>query len=211
MSFLLMYLSYDVDWDKLGTLGRAPHTRETLSDFRELCRVTRHSRVFHRLTSCQRTPGFLGLTNDLSEFDDGHFSASQGSIGQTHLTLLLSIPQVNTLPLISLLFIHFYFPYLCLSQVSSWSTLHLEVGAIPSLDLSFSDQTHPHVEPPSKPLTKQDVVVARSTISHLLSLGLLSLSIIQKDDFHAATEVLQSASFNPEVGTFLSLSYTLCS
>ena len=27
-------------------LGRAPHTKETLPDFREKCRVTRHSRVF---------------------------------------------------------------------------------------------------------------------------------------------------------------------
>ena len=27
-------------------LGRAPGTKETLPDFREKCRVTRHSRVF---------------------------------------------------------------------------------------------------------------------------------------------------------------------
>ena len=54
---------YDVDWDKLGTPGRAPRTRETLPDFCESCRVTRHSRVFHGLTSCQRTPGFWGVTN----------------------------------------------------------------------------------------------------------------------------------------------------
>ena len=40
------------------TLGRAPRTKETLPDFREWCRVTRHSRVFRRLTGCQRTPGF---------------------------------------------------------------------------------------------------------------------------------------------------------
>ena len=39
-------------------LGRAPHTKETLPDFRERCRVTRHSRVFRRLTGSQRTPGF---------------------------------------------------------------------------------------------------------------------------------------------------------
>ena len=31
-------------------LGRAPRTKETLSDFREKCRVTRHSRVFRGLT-----------------------------------------------------------------------------------------------------------------------------------------------------------------
>ena len=46
-------------------LGRAPRTKETLPDFREKCRVTRHSRVFRGLTGSQRTPGFgvsqLGL------------------------------------------------------------------------------------------------------------------------------------------------------
>ena len=35
-------------------LGRAPHTKETLPDFREKCRVTRHSRVFRGLTGSQR-------------------------------------------------------------------------------------------------------------------------------------------------------------
>ena len=45
-------------WDSLCTLGRAPRTNETLPDFREWCRVTRHSRVFRRLTGSQRTPGF---------------------------------------------------------------------------------------------------------------------------------------------------------
>ena len=39
-------------------LGRAPRTKETLPDFREKCLVTRHSRVFRRLTGSQRTPGF---------------------------------------------------------------------------------------------------------------------------------------------------------
>ena len=29
--------------------GRAPRTKETLPDFREKCRVTRHSRVFPRV------------------------------------------------------------------------------------------------------------------------------------------------------------------
>ena len=38
--------------------GRAPRTKETLPDFREKCRVTRHSRVFRGLTGSQRTPGF---------------------------------------------------------------------------------------------------------------------------------------------------------
>ena len=60
-------------------LGRAPHTKETLPDFREECRVTRHSRVFRGLTGSQRTPGFLashvwctptcGITYSVSHHD----------------------------------------------------------------------------------------------------------------------------------------------
>ena len=50
-------ISDDVDdWDR-WFLGRAPRTRETLPDFRESCRVVRHSRVFRWLTSSQRTLG----------------------------------------------------------------------------------------------------------------------------------------------------------
>ena len=111
---------------------------------------------------------------------------------------------MNTLPFLYFLFINFQVPYLCLSLVSSWSTLHLEAGAIPSLDLSFMDQATPHVEPPSRPLIELNVVVARSTISHQLSLDLLSLSSIQKDAFHTTIAVLQSASLEPEVGAFIS-------
>ena len=44
------------------TLGRAPRTKETLPDFREWCRVTRHSRVFRGLMGCQRTPRKWGVT-----------------------------------------------------------------------------------------------------------------------------------------------------
>ena len=43
-------------------LGRAPCTKETLPDFREKCRVTRHSRVFRGLTGSQWTPGVWGVT-----------------------------------------------------------------------------------------------------------------------------------------------------
>ena len=43
-------------------LGRAPRTKETLPDFREKCRVTRHSRVFRGLTGSQRTPRFWDVT-----------------------------------------------------------------------------------------------------------------------------------------------------
>ena len=39
-------------------LGRALRTNETMPDFREKCRVTRHSRVFRGLMGSQRTPGF---------------------------------------------------------------------------------------------------------------------------------------------------------
>ena len=44
------------------TLGRAPRTKENLSDFRERCQVTRHSRVFCSLTVYQRTPRDRGVT-----------------------------------------------------------------------------------------------------------------------------------------------------
>ena len=38
-------------------LGRAPRTKETLSDFLKWRRVTRHPLIFRRLTGSQRTPG----------------------------------------------------------------------------------------------------------------------------------------------------------
>ena len=43
-------------------LGRGPRTKETLPDFREKCRVTRHARAFRGLTGSQRTLGFWGVT-----------------------------------------------------------------------------------------------------------------------------------------------------
>ena len=43
-------------------LGRAPRTKETMPDFCEKCRVTRHSRVFRGLTGSQRTPEVWGVT-----------------------------------------------------------------------------------------------------------------------------------------------------
>ena len=42
--------------------GLNSRTKETLPDFREKCRVTRHSRVFRGLTGSQRTPGFRSVT-----------------------------------------------------------------------------------------------------------------------------------------------------
>ena len=72
--FLLILIVYEPGvvfvkyWDSchvIGTgctLGRAPHTKETLLDFHEWCRVTRQPRIFRRLMSCQQTPGFWGAT-----------------------------------------------------------------------------------------------------------------------------------------------------
>ena len=58
----LFYSHIDPVWPLLiigtgCTLVRAPRTKETLPYFREWCRVTRHPRVFYRLTGCQRDPG----------------------------------------------------------------------------------------------------------------------------------------------------------
>ena len=49
-------------WDRLFIFGRAPHRKETLPDFHEWCRITRHPRTFCGLTDCQRTPGKWGVT-----------------------------------------------------------------------------------------------------------------------------------------------------
>ena len=59
----VIIFTHDIDvWDRLYTVGRAPCTRETLPDFRESGRVTRHSRVFRRLKGNQWTPWFWGVT-----------------------------------------------------------------------------------------------------------------------------------------------------
>ena len=62
--FTHFYSYVDPVWSlgQVCTLGRAPSTKETLPDFREWCRVTQHSRVFHGLTGSQRTPRFWGVT-----------------------------------------------------------------------------------------------------------------------------------------------------
>ena len=55
-----IYWIYWFVWDmymQVFYLGRAPRTKETLPDFREKCRVIRHSLVFRGLTGSQRTPG----------------------------------------------------------------------------------------------------------------------------------------------------------
>ena len=50
------------DYIQVLYLGRVPHTNETLPDFHEWCRVTRHPLVFCELTGSQRTPGNWGVT-----------------------------------------------------------------------------------------------------------------------------------------------------
>ena len=56
----MFILEHCTVWDRYMQvlyLGRAPRTKETLPNFREKCRVTRHSRAFCGLTGSQRTPG----------------------------------------------------------------------------------------------------------------------------------------------------------
>ena len=71
-------------WNRFCTLGRAPRTKETLLDFHEWCRVTRHPRVFHGLIGYQQTPGFWGVT---SSFIIGIDLYSYEEIGYLHMML----------------------------------------------------------------------------------------------------------------------------
>ena len=69
-------------WDRLCTLGRAPLTKETLPDFHEWCRVTRHPRIFRGLTGCQRDTPVLGRHKNILGAGyapvDGSHSRSRG-------------------------------------------------------------------------------------------------------------------------------------
>ena len=40
---VIVILMFGIGYMQVMYLGRAPHTKETLPDFREKCRVTRHS------------------------------------------------------------------------------------------------------------------------------------------------------------------------
>ena len=55
---VIVILMFGTGYIQVLYLGRAPRTKETRPDFLEICRVTRHSRVFRGLTDSQRTPGF---------------------------------------------------------------------------------------------------------------------------------------------------------
>ena len=67
-------------WDRFCTLGRAPRTKETLPDFHKLCRVTRHPRIFHKLTGYQRDTPVLGRHTDSGYSDSSAAVTSTTSV-----------------------------------------------------------------------------------------------------------------------------------
>ena len=75
-----MILMFGTGYIQVLYLGRAPLTKETLPDFREKCRVTRHSRVFRWLTGSQRTPGNWGVTYYMGVFHNIIQKEISGSI-----------------------------------------------------------------------------------------------------------------------------------
>ena len=86
-------------------LGRAPRTKETLPDFREKCRVTRHSRVFRGLTGSQWTPGFgasqslqkssIAFSRDVKEETAKRISIAAKIPITTNLGKYLGIPSIT--------------------------------------------------------------------------------------------------------------------
>ena len=69
-------------------MGRAPCTKETLPDFHEWCRVTRHPLLFRRLTGCQRTPG-IGVSQNATWTTQS--TPLIGCHGQSHHLYMTSI------------------------------------------------------------------------------------------------------------------------
>ena len=65
-------------------LGRAPRTKETLPNFHEWRRVTRHPLVFRRLTGSQRTPGNWGVTAWYQSIGI-RLSSAWGDLGLGHI------------------------------------------------------------------------------------------------------------------------------
>ena len=95
-------------------LGRAPRTKETLPDFRERCRVARHSRAFRGLTGSQRTPEFWGVTLmliiDLCLFGS--------PIGVIELILFQKYPYVLQKLILVLRILYLYYGvYTCLADL----------------------------------------------------------------------------------------------
>ena len=77
-------------WDRCCIMGRAPRTKETLPDFYEWCRVTRHPRVFHGLTGCQRTPRVWGVTFSVDQLDVIYSGSDRSSTASSRLLMLTS-------------------------------------------------------------------------------------------------------------------------
>ena len=61
-------------------LGRAPRTKETLPDFHEWRRVTRHPLVFRGLTGSQRTPGIGASRLDIRAKVNDYLGSSVGVV-----------------------------------------------------------------------------------------------------------------------------------
>ena len=74
--------------------------------------------------------------------------------------------------------------------------------------MSFLDHTPSIFQSLVRPPSELYVAVARSIVSHLLSLDLLSLSTNQKDAFHVALTLLASASKVPQSKVFISKGLT---
>ena len=74
LDYIALFGTRYVGFRQVLYLGRAPRTKETLPDFREKCRVTRHTRVFRWLTGSQRTPGFWGVTLETWDWVCRHLS-----------------------------------------------------------------------------------------------------------------------------------------
>ena len=76
-------------------------------------------------------------------------------------------------------------------QASPRSAFQVKAKIDMPLDLSFLDQTTPFLKSLVRPLSDSNVTVTRSIVSHFLSLDILSLSPIQKDNFCVALAMLE--------------------
>ena len=61
-SYMYHVIDVGIGYIQVLYLGRSPRTKETLPDFHEWHRVTRHPLVFRGLTGSQRTLGDRGVT-----------------------------------------------------------------------------------------------------------------------------------------------------
>ena len=68
-------------------LGRAPCTKETLPDFHEWRRVTRHPLVFRGLTGSQRTPGDRGVTVSVFDTNLSYYREARWTLGKRGFTV----------------------------------------------------------------------------------------------------------------------------